>query len=136
MSRREFDVPEDDLDFLENRLGLDWEAVLVEKPEKVRRIVVQRHPVPDGYNVTEVDLNLRIEAGYPDAQIDMVYFFPALSLKSGRQIRQLADDAFDGKTWQRWSRHRTDQNPWVSGLDNIERHLLLVREWLERELKQ
>jgi len=133
MARRDFEVPENDRDFLENRLSLEWEAVL---EGGVRRIVIRRFPVPDGYNVTDVALNVRLEGGYPDTQIDMVYFFPALSLTSGRPIRQLSDDTFEGKTWQRWSRHRTGQNPWEPGLDNIERHLLLVREWLERELRQ
>ena len=133
MARRDFEVPEDDRDFLENRLSLEWEAVL---EGGVRRIVIRRFPMPDGYNVTDVALNVRLEGGYPDTQIDMVYFFPALSLTSGRPIRQLSGDTFEGKTWQRWSRHRTGQNPWEPGLDNIERHLLLVREWLERELRQ
>lgn len=131
MARRDFELPENERDFLENRLGLEWEAV---KVGEVRRIVVRKFSVPEGYNVSEVDLNVRLDAGYPDTQIDMVYFYPALSLKSGRPIRQLSIDDFDGRKWQRWSRHRTGENPWVAGLDNIERQLLLVREWLGREL--
>lgn len=135
--RRLFEVPEEDHDFLENRLGLEWEAVVETVAEAVvRRVVVLGFHVPEGYNVAQVDLYLRLEAGYSDTQIDMVYFSPALSLKSGRGINNLSAEQFDGKAWQRWSRHRTKENPWVPGVDNIERHLLLVREWLERELRK
>lgn len=131
--RREFEFPEEDREFLDVRLGLTWEAV---KVGGVRRLVVRKFAVPDGYNVAEVDLFLRLEAGYPDAQIDMVYFFPALTLKSGKPIGALSAEAFDGVTWQRWSRHRTGENPWIPSIDNVERHLLLVRQWLERELRK
>ena len=67
---------------------------------------------------------------YPDDQIDMVFFHPALALSSGRAIRQLSDVPFDGKTYQQWSRHRTQQNPWRADLDNVGTHLLLVKDWL------
>lgn len=129
--RRQFEVPEEDRDFLENRLGLEWEAV---REGDVRRVVVLKYAVPDGYNVTEADLFLRLDAGYPDSQIDMVFFHPVLGLKSGRRIGATdGRQEFDGRSWQQWSRHRTPQNPWVPGVDNIERHMLLVREWLDRE---
>lgn len=131
--RRQFELPEEDRDFLENRLGFEWEAV---READVRRLVVLKYAVPDGYNVSEADLFLRLEAGYPDSQIDMVFFNPFLSLKNGRRIGAIdGSQAFDGRAWQQWSRHRTPQNPWVPGIDNIERHMLLVREWLDRELR-
>ena len=77
---------------------------------------------------------LRISPSYPDDQIDMVYFSPALALKSGRGIRQLTLTMIDGKQYQQWSRHRTAQNPWRPGLDSISTHLLQVNNWLDREL--
>ena len=131
--RRQFELPEDDREFLENRLGFEWESVT---EAEVRRLIVLKYSVPDGYNVAEVDLFLRLEAGYPDSQIDMVFFHPALSLKNGKRIGAIEGrQAFDGRDWQQWSRHRTPQNPWIPGVDNIERHMLLVREWLDRELR-
>lgn len=133
LARRQFELPEEDREFLEARLGLVWEAVV---EGGVRRVVVRKFAVPAGYNVAEVDLYLRLEAGYPDSQIDMVYFSPALSISSGKGIGALSSESFDGRDWQRWSRHRTGENPWIPGVDNIERHLLLVREWLERELRK
>jgi hypothetical protein len=43
--------------------------------------------------------------------------------------------AFANKRYQQWSRHRTAQNPWRPGLDNVCTHLLQVNNWLEREFK-
>jgi len=79
---------------------------------------------------------LRIPPSYPDDQIDMVYFYPALALTSGKAIGQLSPLAFDGKQYQQWSRHRTAQNPWRPNLDNVCTHLLQVNNWLERELRK
>ena len=129
--RKQFSLPPDDIDWL-NAHGLPYELVVEGTP----RLVVHRFPVPAGYNVDNVSLYLRIEPGYPDTQIDMVYFYPALTRRDGRAIGALAQEAFDGKTWQRWSRHRTPANPWRPGIDNVSTHLALVAEWLERELRK
>lgn len=130
--RRQFMPPEDDREFLD-RLGLEWEAIV---EAGARRIVIYDYPVPAGYNQAKVALHLRLEPAYPDTQIDMVYFHPDLSRLDQKPIGALAMEPFDNKNWQRWSRHRTAENPWVPGEDNIERHLLLVDNWLTGELKK
>jgi hypothetical protein len=76
-----------------------------------------------------------LAATYPEAQIDMAYFLPALVRGDGGAIRQLSDHRLDGKVWQRWSRHRTAENPWQPGVDCLETHMLLVSVWLVRELR-
>ena len=131
-TRREFSLPKEDLDWLE-RGGLRYELV---RENGVSRVVIYDWPVPAGYDRSTIDVNVRIEAGYPDTQIDMAYFFPGLSRQDRRAIRALCAEAFDGKTWQRWSRHRTPANPWRPGVDNLETHFALVDEWLIRELKK
>lgn len=130
--RRMFDLPESDLENL-SLLQLNWETVI---ENNLKRIVFYDYPIPVGYNVEKVDLNLRIEASYPDSQIDMVYFNPSLSRNDNVEIKAIAIDSFDGKVWQRWSRHRTGNNPWRPGIDDILTHLLLVNEWLKNELKK
>ena len=55
-----------------------------------------------------------------------------MACKSGA----LASEGFDGKTWQRWSRHRTPANPWRPGLDNLATHFGLVEEWFGREVRK
>ena len=130
--RRQFDLPEGDVDHLTAR-GLPWEA-LAERD--VRWLLIHGFPVPAGYNHTQVQLALRIEPGYPDAQIDMAYFFPVLARSDGRAIGALSSQMIDGRQFQRWSRHRTDANPWRPGEDDLSTHLLLIEDWLRRELSR
>lgn len=130
--RRQFALPAEDTEWLEAR-GLAYELVA---EGGVLRVVIYDMPVPPGYTVGKVDVNVRIEPGYPDNQIDMAYFYPALMRADGRPIGCVCDDPFDGRTWQRWSRHRTLQNPWRPGLDNLGTHFALVEDWLARELQK
>jgi len=98
------------------------------------RVVVYEWPLPAGYDHASASVNVRIEPGYPDAQIDMAYFYPPINRVDGRPIANLAADMFDGKNWQRWSRHRTPANPWRPGIDNLATHFGLVEHWLHKEL--
>ena len=128
--RRQFTLPADDVEWL-NGLGLRYELV---NEAGVLRVVINDWRTPTGYNVATVQVNVRIDAGYPDTQIDMVYFFPPLQRVDGRPIAAICADGFDGKTWQRWSRHRTPANPWRPGIDNLSTHFAAVDAWLSREL--
>ncbi len=128
--RRQFQLAEEDEACLAAR-GLTWEAVV---ENNTKWLIVHGYPIPDGYNNRTADAGLRISPSYPDDQIDMVYFFPALALTNGRAIRQLTLIALDGKQYQQWSRHRRP-GEWRPGLDNICTHLLQVDSWLEKELK-
>ena len=129
--RRQFELPDFDLEYLDRR-HLQWEAV-IEGP--MQWVVLHDHPVPGGYNHTSVSAALQLPQSYPDTQIDMVYFYPHLKLTNGRVAPRLSDHGFDGKIWQRWSRHRTGANPWRRGYDCIETHVMLIDEWLERDLR-
>jgi len=128
--RRGFQLPEEDEQYVQG-LGLPWETV---KEGDARWLVIHNWPVPPGYNHSLALAGLMLPASYPDGPIDMVYFHPHLSLSCGTSIGALATHRFDGKEWQRWSRHRTDANPWRPGVDNIATHFLLVEHWLRREL--
>jgi hypothetical protein len=128
--RKQFQLSEEDEQCLA-ALGLEWEAII---ESNTNWLIVRSYPIPDGYNHRQADAALRISPSYPDAQIDMVYFFPALALTNGKAIRQLTPHQLDGKQYQQWSRHRTPANPWRPGLDSICTHLLQVTHWLQREL--
>lgn len=138
--RRQFRLPADDEAFLES-LGLRWETLSVPVIEggtsTVRQcVVIYGVAVPPGYNHQHVDIHFRIEAAYPDTQLDMVYVHPALARTDGKPIASLAEVACDGKTWQRWSRHRTAANPWRPGVDGLETHYMLVPEWFRQEFQK
>jgi hypothetical protein len=130
--RRAFQLAEEDEECLAAR-GQPWEAVV---ENGTKWLVFPDYPIPDGYNHRSATAALRIPPSYPDDQIDMVYFSPALALTGGRGIAQLTPFTFDGKQYQQWSRHRTAANPWRPGLDSVCTHLLQVDSWLERELKK
>ncbi len=128
--RRHFQLSEEDEDSL-TACGRPWEAVV---ENNAKWLIFPDYPIPDGYNSRTATAALRIPPSYPDDQIDMVYFCPALALTSGKGIAQLTPLVVDGKPFQQWSRHRTAQNPWRPGLDSVCTHLLQVDSWLEREL--
>ena len=129
-TRRQFILPEQDREFLDAR-GLPWETI---GGAGGQWLLIHDFPVPANYNIEKVTAALMIAPGYPDAQIDMVYFYPALVRTDGKAINALAQQSLDGKTFQRWSRHRTAQSPWRPGEDNVSTHLILVEGWLEKEL--
>ena len=128
--QRAFRLPASDENYLDG-LGLPWETV---KDGRTLWLLIYEWKLPRGYNATIARLALLIPPGYADSQLDMVYFHPALARTDGRTIRALASQSICGETWQRWSRHRTAQNPWRVGIDDITSHLSLVDEWLRREV--
>lgn len=128
--RRLFELPPRDVRTLDE-LGLRWETVI---EQGVCRLVIYEFPVGNGYQTVVADLNLRIEAGYPDTPLDMAYFHPPLARADGRAIQATSADSLDGRDWQRWSRHRSESDKWIPGVDDIATHLACIRLWLAREV--
>lgn len=127
--RRKFDLPEDDTDFLETQ-GYQWETLL---EGDSRWLIIHNYAFPSGYTVVQGSVALMLHPAYPDVQIDMAYFFPELHRQDAQPIGALSLQIIDGKVFQRWSRHRTGDNPWRPGVDDIGTHLTLVDNWLQRE---
>src|SRR4051812_39332109 len=100
-------MPEADEEYL-NASGYDWETIII--GNDARWLLVHGMPVFGGYSCKTANRALRIQGGYPDTQIDMVYFFPPLSRVDGKAVPNLTDFQLDGKMWQQWSRHRTSEN--------------------------
>jgi hypothetical protein len=131
--RRQFTLPGHDVTFLDSR-GHPWEAIL---EGGTQWVLIENYDLPTGYNVARASIALRIQAMYPDVQIDMAYFSPHLARADGKVINALTPASIDGKQWQQWSRHRPQGNgDWQIGVDNIERHLLFVRAFLDEELRK
>ncbi len=130
--RRQFMLPETDCALLET-LGLPWETII---QNNARWLILHDYEPPAGYNHSRLLLAIRISPGYPDTQLDMVYFTPPLARLDGKAIGALSNTTLDGKTYQQWSRHRTGLNPWRPDEDDLSTHLELVRYWLERELRK
>jgi hypothetical protein len=132
--RRQFKLPAADEKWLD-AAGPEWETVIgTQEQKQVHWVLIHEVVVPEGYTVGTVSVALEIPPAYPDAQIDMAYFLPALARKDGRAINSPAERVIDGRPWQRWSRHRTPANPWRAGEDDVSTHMALVMDWLRREL--
>ena len=130
--RCDFDLLPQDEAFLEE-YGRPWETIA----DGSQWVLMHEFPTHDGYNHARVTAAIRMETGYPNAELHMVYFFPALARKDDRPIGKTeARQAIDGKTFQRWSRHRTAQNPWRAGFDGLETHVYLIEDWLAREFEK
>lgn len=130
--RRQFDLPPEDQKFLDD-YGLPWETVV----DGSQWVLIHDFPTHEGYNHTTTTAAIRIETGYPMTELNMVYFFPALARKDSRAIGATeASQQIDGQTYQRWSRHRTGDNPWKPGQDNLGTHIILIEDWLQREFEK
>lgn len=131
-SRKKFDLLEDDVEFLES-MGLPWETL---SEPTGQWILIHDYPVCEGYNVNKLTVAIKVEPGYPRTQLDMAYFFPGLSRRDGHAIGATSAQQIDGKSYQRWSRHRTGQNPWREGIDNLSTHMSLVSYWFRQEFEK
>jgi len=130
--QQQFQLPNSDISFLID-YGLKWETII----DGSQWVLIYEFPIPEGYNHSTITTAIRIEMGYPAAQLDMVYFNPGLMRLDGKQIGATQNlQQISGKSFQRWSRHRTSQNPWIEGQDNLGSHIILIEEWLTREFEK
>jgi len=131
--RRQFDLLPQDQQFLDD-YGLPWETIF----DGSQWILIHNFPtLHEGYSHETVIAAIRLETGYPMTGLDMVYFYPPLARKDGLRIGATeAMQAIDGKSYQRWSRHRTAENPWRPGQDSIGSHVILIEDWLAREFEK
>jgi hypothetical protein len=131
MSRRQFDLPSFDLRYVEGT-GLVWETIV---ENGARWLILYDRPICDGYKVATSIVGIRIAPNYPETQLDMAYFSPPLARTDGRAVNSLTTISIDGKEFQQWSRHRSAENPWRPGEDDLSSHLALVDGWLEKEFR-
>jgi len=130
--RRQFGLLPTDEAFL-MQYGLPWETIT----DGSQWVLIHDFPTHDAYNNPRASISIRLETGYPHAQLDMVYVYPALVRKDGQPIPQTqVKQPLDGKEWQRWSRHRTAANPWKPGEDSLETHVYLIEDWFAREFEK
>jgi hypothetical protein len=130
--RRQFKLGQADTEFLDSQYKF-WETLI---EGQTRWVLINGFEVPTGYDHKVVSIVLLLEASYPDVQIDMAYFSPGVARADGKSIERLTSMQIDGKSWQRWSRHRVGEDAWRPGIDNIETHLRYITSFLESELKK
>lgn len=96
-------------------------------------VVIHKFELPEGYAPREVDLLLRLPAGYPDAAPDMFWVIPSVTLARTGQVPQAATsmEPYLKRTWQRFSRHLSP-GVWQAGRDDLRSYLALITRDLEK----
>jgi hypothetical protein len=83
-------------------------------------------PLPPGLNAATANVLLRLSSNYPDTAPDMWWVIPHLTTAQGAAIAatQLIE-TYDGRQWQRWSRHLA-AGAWRPGVDSLESYIRLL----------
>ena len=96
-----------------------------------KAIVVKEFRLPPGrFDAPAADILILLPSGYADSPPDMFYTLPWLKLTGSNRYPNAADVSleFQGRNWQRWSRHN---NEWRAGVDGIWTMLKRVETALE-----
>lgn len=123
------ELPKGDSDFI---TACEYKVDSI-KEGNLNWLIFRDFKIPNGYNVKVADAAILIPPHYPATQLDMIYFNPPLARKDGKQISTLSNQTIEGKTYQRWSRHRTPLNKWNPEIDDIQSHLDLMKSCLIAE---
>jgi len=103
----------------------------VEQTDGLVCLVIQGYQLPPAYTPIIVDMLLRLPPNFPMAKPDMFWTFPHVRLVSGSHPKtaDVFDVQYQGKQWQRWSRHFAD---WRPGVDNLRTFLGTIRQELQK----
>jgi len=107
-------LPMKDRRYLSQR-GITYREI--ESPQKA--VLLEGYQLPRGrFDAANANVLILLPAAYPDCAPDMFYALPWLRLVGSNSFPKAADNAleFEGKSWQRWSRHN---DAWRPGIDGI-----------------
>lgn len=110
--------------------GFDYQVI---SESQMFSLIIGGYELPVGYEPSVVDLLLRLPGGFPDAAPDMFWTHPVVSYAGGG-VPPASDVRLDyeGRTWQRWSRHLA--LAWRPGIDNLQTYMRLIRTDLEKAI--
>lgn len=89
-------------------------------------LIIENYKLPEKkYNVSATKLLILIPQGYNDVHPDMFYCYPTLTLIPSNSPPAATSGvvAFNGTSWQQWSRHLNVGNDWRPGVDGIQSYL-------------
>ena len=116
-----------DQEFLVEK-GYDFEVAEV---GAMLHVILHGFPLPAAYLPRSVDLLIRLPAGYPNAQPDMFWTSPQVTLANGQSPNRAdVNEPHGGRTWQRWSRHWA--TPWRPGVDGLNTFLTSIHSELAK----
>lgn len=97
-------------------------------------IVLAGYRLPEGLKPSTIDLLIRLPPQFPDAQPDMFWAHPDVTLAATGGYPPAADahQPFLGRNWQRFSRHLAP-GAWKVGVDNLGTWLASIRRLLNQD---
>jgi hypothetical protein len=135
-------LPERDVEFL---LDKGWpDRIDVSRVGPEIHVRVRQHPLPDGrYDQAATDVLVRLVPPYPNENPDMFWTLPQLKLTNGTlpsatEIMQVPapsgfEQAYQGVSWQRWSRHYNDKGVWRPGIDGLRTYFASICQEFEKQ---
>lgn len=129
----ESSLPIKDITYLNNAFPKSWEF---RRDGKHNLLYLKDFCLPEGFNIPKADMVIIIPDRYDSVPLDMAYFNPALSRADKKPIPRLTPASLGGVQFQRWSRHRTSENPWIIGVDCVQTHIELINFFLRKEVER
>jgi hypothetical protein len=115
-------LPEPDVDYL---LEKEYKFDVHQVGSDVH-VIINDFAFPDPYRPNQASLLIILPAGYPSANPDMFWTHPDIKLSDDRwPTSSEYHQDFDGKSWQRWSRHMA-AGGWRAGVDNLRTYMTSV----------
>lgn len=119
-------LPDCDQEFLQ-RAGI---AYRVFEDSDMLNVELIDFSLPPGLTAPSANVLFRLSPSYPDVAPDMWWVIPQLGRAGGGGIPATESiELYDGRQWQRWSRH-LDPGAWRSGIDGLESYVRLLRNEL------
>lgn len=121
---------ESDIEYLEEK---GWRHTLHEQGATTL-LVIHDYELPAGFTEETVELLIEIPDTYPDAKLDMFWLYPIVRIAANNAEPRATSDRrdFDGKSWQRFSRHL---NNWRPESDSLQTYLVWLRRHLEDDVR-
>ena len=99
-------------------------TTVVELGEGDVGVVLEKIPLPPGWNRSETTILIRVPRAYPQAQLDLFFAEAALRLSSGAMPTNASLTNLAGKDWLQFSWH---PRSWRPGVDTLTRYLGFVK---------
>lgn len=129
--RRDFYLPEEDIQFLDN-LGLDWEAI---QDGNARGVVLYDFPMPEPFRPDKLNMKINLPQDYiSGAALDMFFTDEHVTRADGKNIERLTEsNGFDNRKWWQWSRHYPKNAKWRPQINTLATHISYVQHILAQE---
>jgi hypothetical protein len=106
---------------------------VIEEPG-VTNVILNDYPLPNGFDHDNVEILIRLPAGFPDVPPDMFWVKPTIKLTSTQKTPVAADchEKHLDDIWQRFSRH-LPPGTWRPGVDDLRTWVQSIRQLLQKD---